>query len=276
MSAAEIDAVGRSPGEPAAAAESGARRTAGDLHRTTGGYPGSARDHACSSRSSPASGATTRCRSRSSARSSPSMSSRTGAKAASAASRSCDTAAWATRCRSTRRNDDVILQFGLKKPAYRIVVNSPTTHGSIGLTTGLDPAMTLGCGGYGGNITSDNISPRHLLNIKRLAYEIKPAVVRPIAAIVFYRGSRPAVAEGSVVEAPSGLAAESLARRIDQFLASRGYSAPAGRPAAAPAASRRPPPHPGRRPQHQRPPRQRRRHPTNPPISSAKTTCGRR
>ena len=38
--------------------------------------------------------------------------------------------------------------------------------------------MTLGCGGYGGNITSDNISPRHLLNIKRLAYEITPAANR--------------------------------------------------------------------------------------------------
>ncbi len=72
------------------------------------------------------------------------------------------------------RNDDVILQFGLKKPAFRIVVNTPTTLGSIGLTTGLDPSMTLGCGGYGGNITSDNISPRHLLNIKRLAYETSP------------------------------------------------------------------------------------------------------
>jgi acetaldehyde dehydrogenase (acetylating) len=76
------------------------------------------------------------------------------------------------------QDDEVILQFGLRKPAYRIVVNTPTTHGSIGLTTGLDPAMTLGCGGYGGNITSDNISPRHLLNIKRLAYEIAPAVRR--------------------------------------------------------------------------------------------------
>ena len=73
------------------------------------------------------------------------------------------------------RNDDVILQFGLKKPAFRIVVNTPTTLGSIGLTTGLDPSMTLGCGGYGGNITSDNISPKHLLNIKRLAYETSPA-----------------------------------------------------------------------------------------------------
>ena len=74
------------------------------------------------------------------------------------------------------QNDQVILEFGLKKPAFRICVNTPTTLGSIGLTTGLDPAMTLGCGGYGGNITSDNISPRHLLNIKRLAYEITPAV----------------------------------------------------------------------------------------------------
>ena len=45
------------------------------------------------------------------------------------------------------QNDEVILQFGLKKPAFRICVNTPTTHGSIGLTTGLDPAMTLGCGG---------------------------------------------------------------------------------------------------------------------------------
>src|SRR3982750_4550734 len=78
------------------------------------------------------------------------------------------------------RNDDVILQFGLKKPAFRVIVNSPTTLGSIGLTTGLDPAMTLGCGGYGGNITSDNISPLHLINVKRLAYEIRPA--RPAEA----------------------------------------------------------------------------------------------
>src|SRR5437870_1841912 len=76
------------------------------------------------------------------------------------------------------QNDQVILEFGLKKPAFRIVVNTPTTHGSVGLSTGLDPAMTLGCGGFGGNITSDNISPKHLLNIKRLAYELSPAANR--------------------------------------------------------------------------------------------------
>jgi len=129
------------------------------------------------------------------------------------------------------RNDDVILQFGLKKPAFRIVVNTPTTLGSIGLTTGLDPSMTLGCGGYGGNITSDNISPRHLLNIKRLAYETSPAPVRRTA---------PSAAQSPLPKAPvpprvpGGIAAESLARRIDQFLATRGYAPPPSPPPDVP------------------------------------------
>ncbi len=70
-------------------------------------------------------------------------------------------------------NQEVIMEFALKKPVFRIVVNTPSTHGAIGATTGLDPAMTLGCGTWGGSITADNITPRHLLNIKRLAYGIR-------------------------------------------------------------------------------------------------------
>jgi acetaldehyde dehydrogenase (acetylating) len=137
------------------------------------------------------------------------------------------------------RNDDVILQFGLKKPAYRIVVNTPTTHGSIGLTTGLDPAMTLGCGGYGGNITSDNISPRHLLNIKRLAYETSPAMVRkePAPAMVAANAALPKVA---TPPSHRGVPADSLARRIDQFLVSRGYTPPGGPSASEPPAEKAP------------------------------------
>jgi acetaldehyde dehydrogenase (acetylating) len=134
------------------------------------------------------------------------------------------------------RNDDVILQFGLKKPAYRIVVNTPTTHGSIGLTTGLDPSMTLGCGGYGGNITSDNISPRHLLNTKRLAYEITPAIVRRDAPAPDVAPALPKAPQPP--REPGGIAAAPLARRIDEFLASRGYAPPAsGRPEASSAPS---------------------------------------
>jgi acetaldehyde dehydrogenase (acetylating) len=123
------------------------------------------------------------------------------------------------------RDDKIILEFGLKKPAGRICVNTPTTHGSIGLTTGLDPAMTLGCGGWGGNITSDNISPRHLLNIKRLAYEITPAVVRkfePQSTASAPGLPRPPAGPPK----PGGISADVLARRIDEFLGSRGYRAP--------------------------------------------------
>jgi len=139
------------------------------------------------------------------------------------------------------KNDDVILQFGLKKPAFRICVNTPTTHGSIGLTTGLDPAMTLGCGGWGGNITSDNISPRHLLNIKRLAYEVRPAArpgTRQGSGIgdrgsgIGDQGSRtpdPGSRLPRVAARPEsgGISAQTLAARIDSFLESRGYHAPA-------------------------------------------------
>jgi acetaldehyde dehydrogenase (acetylating) len=126
------------------------------------------------------------------------------------------------------QNDQIILEFGLHKPAFRIVVNSPTTHGSVGLSTGLDPAMTLGCGGYGGNITSDNISPRHLLNIKRVAYEISPTVSRwdRAAGVNPARGSGPGLPSAPAEPAaPTGISADALSHRIDEFLASRGFQA---------------------------------------------------
>lgn len=64
----------------------------------------------------------------------------------------------------------VVEEYGLAMPACRIDVNSPTTMGSIGYTTRLEPSMTLGCGTPGGNIFSDNIGPRHLINVKRIAW----------------------------------------------------------------------------------------------------------
>jgi acetaldehyde dehydrogenase (acetylating) len=78
--------------------------------------------------------------------------------------------------------DHVIRELALQLPAFRLVVNTPATLGSIGYTTNLFPSMSLGCGTPGGNITSDNISPMHLINIKRLAYE-RRTVQRPKAAL---------------------------------------------------------------------------------------------
>jgi acetaldehyde dehydrogenase (acetylating) len=144
------------------------------------------------------------------------------------------------------RNEEVILEFGLKKPAFRICVNTPTTHGSIGLTTGLDPAMTLGCGGWGGNITSDNISPKHLLNIKRLAYEIRPAqsgASAPASSDDARRAQTTAAGAAPLPRAPdrpvsNTIPASTLAARIDAFLSSRGYRADRAPESAAVAAPR--------------------------------------
>jgi acetaldehyde dehydrogenase (acetylating) len=79
------------------------------------------------------------------------------------------------------REDKIVREFGLKKPAFRICVNTPAALGAVGYTTNLFPAMTLGCGAQGNNITSDNISPLHLINLKRVAYGVRE-VAAPVAS----------------------------------------------------------------------------------------------
>jgi acetaldehyde dehydrogenase (acetylating) len=71
------------------------------------------------------------------------------------------------------KDDRIVREFGLKKPAFRICVNTPAALGAVGYTTNLFPSMTLGCGAQGNNITSDNISPLHLINLKRVAYGVR-------------------------------------------------------------------------------------------------------
>lgn len=69
-------------------------------------------------------------------------------------------------------DENVILRFGLEKPVFRILVNTMGTLGAVGLTTNVMPSMTLGSGGIGGSISGDNITTTHLLNVKRMAYEV--------------------------------------------------------------------------------------------------------
>lgn len=143
-------------------------------------------------------------------------------------------------------NDAVIREFGVRVPAHRVVVNSPAPHGSIGHSTRLFPAMTLGCGAVGGNITSDNISPMHLINIKRIAWETRPvphvtdrlpevATTRPAPRL-----AEPALAGGMPPRA-------TVARVVERFLSQQGVpQAPLGPatpiepvpPQPAPAAQR--------------------------------------
>jgi acetaldehyde dehydrogenase (acetylating) len=80
------------------------------------------------------------------------------------------------------QNATAAREFGLAVPTFRVCVNTAAVHGSIGYSTNLFPAMTLGCGSPGGNITSDNIGPMHLLNVKRIAWESRPVEHRTIPA----------------------------------------------------------------------------------------------
>ena len=63
--------------------------------------------------------------------------------------------------------------FAKRVPASRIMVNTPSALGGIGATTGLMPALTLGCGAVGGSATSENVGPMQLLNTRKVAYGLK-------------------------------------------------------------------------------------------------------
>jgi acetaldehyde dehydrogenase (acetylating) len=73
-------------------------------------------------------------------------------------------------CGVWARDEMVLEAWYLEKPANRIIVNGPCSQGAVGYSTGLVPSMSLGCGPQAGNITSDNISARHLVNLKRVAF----------------------------------------------------------------------------------------------------------
>ena len=69
---------------------------------------------------------------------------------------------------------DIIMKFALEKPAFRIVVNTPSSVGAVGYSTDLMPSMTLGPGTWGGSIISENVTAKHLMNVKTLAFETRP------------------------------------------------------------------------------------------------------
>lgn len=71
-------------------------------------------------------------------------------------------------------DSEIILKFGLEKPAFRVLVNTQAALGAVGYTNELTPSMTLGPGTFGGSIISDNVSARHLINVKRMAFETRP------------------------------------------------------------------------------------------------------
>ena len=117
------------------------------------------------------------------------------------------------------RSREAAVQFGAQMPASRITVNTPTTHGAIGFSTALPPSMTLGCGSWGGNVTSDNVSPLHLMDIKRVAFETRPVKsARP--AVSAQQAAQPVASKEPVV-AGGKIDRQEIAAIVDRFLAGK-------------------------------------------------------
>jgi acetaldehyde dehydrogenase (acetylating) len=68
----------------------------------------------------------------------------------------------------------IIMKFALEKPAFRILVNTVASIGAVGNTTALSPSLTLGPGTWGGSIISENVTAKHLINVKSIAFETHP------------------------------------------------------------------------------------------------------
>ena len=90
---------------------------------------------------------------------------------------------------------DIIMKFALEKPAFRIVVNTPSSIGAVGYSTMLTPSLTLGPGTWGGSIISENVSAMHLMNVKTLAFESNP--VNPGKSVTSFDSKMPNVYSSS-------------------------------------------------------------------------------
>lgn len=125
------------------------------------------------------------------------------------------------------RSREAALQYGVLMPAARVVVNSPSTHGAIGFSTALAPSMTLGCGSWGGNVTSDNISPLHLMDIKRVAFETRPVTsVEPAQSTIAAQSAQVSASFIPAASAPPQIDRAAIAELVDKFLSVRQPVAP--------------------------------------------------
>jgi acetaldehyde dehydrogenase (acetylating) len=142
------------------------------------------------------------------------------------------------------RDEARIRAYGLRMPAFRVLVNTPSPQGSTGITTTLQPAMTLGCGAIAGNATGDNVGPLHLVHIKRIAAAVREAAPVPVSSSTTTMAApidrhqllsaveRYVAARGVSVKGETASVATSV---VDRFLAKRAAPSPASSSASSPA-----------------------------------------
>jgi acetaldehyde dehydrogenase/alcohol dehydrogenase len=97
-----------------------------------------------------------------------------------------------------RTNDERIETYGKRLSAARVLINQPSSHGAIGdiYNFRLEPSLTLGCGSWGGNSTSENVGVKHLLNIKTVSERRENMLwFRVPPKVYFKKGSLPIALE---------------------------------------------------------------------------------
>ena len=130
------------------------------------------------------------------------------------------------------KDDARIREFAVRMPAMRVLVNTPAPQGSTGITTNVFPSMTLGCGAAAGNITSDNVGPLHLINIKRLAYVVRQPQEAFEMPLEYDAGAGDSPAGGYSVAAQSdAVDRKTVAAAVERYLAARGGVAAQAAPA---------------------------------------------
>jgi len=128
------------------------------------------------------------------------------------------------------RDDARIRKFGVRMPAFRVLVNTPAPQGSTGITTNVFPSMTLGCGAMAGNVTSDNVGPQHLMNIKRIARAVRKAEEAFTVPLDL------------PTSAPASVDRETISTAVERYLSQRGVTVTGSSPAPTQPGPARPAP----------------------------------
>ena len=121
------------------------------------------------------------------------------------------------------KNRDRVLTFGERMKTARTLINMPAAQGAIGdlFNFKLAPSLTLGCGSWGGNSVSENVGPKHLINVKSIAERRENMLwFRAPEKVYFKKGCLPV----ALNELKTVMGKKRVFIVTDQFLYKNGYT----------------------------------------------------
>ncbi|HEX2949331.1 MAG TPA: bifunctional acetaldehyde-CoA/alcohol dehydrogenase, partial [Armatimonadota bacterium] len=125
-------------------------------------------------------------------------------------------------------NDEIIRKYGSRIRTSRVLVNTPTSFGGIGdLYNRLAPSLTLGCGSYGGNSISENVTVRNLVNIKRVSkrkermrwFKVPPKIYFEKGSLEYLRNVK---GERAIIVADPTMVKLGFIKKVERYLTEAG------------------------------------------------------